>query len=68
MPLYDNPKSLESETGSKAALPIFQDFIENALFKEDFKDFKIPKNIYLTLLNYDGLKSTSGEKNSIMRH
>ena len=37
------------------------------LFKEDFKDFNIPKNIYLTLLNYDtGLKSTPGEKNSII--
>ena len=65
---YDNPKSLgKNETGSKAALPIFKDFIENALFKEDFKDFNIPKNIYLTLLNYDtGLKSTPGEKNSII--
>ena len=65
---YDNPKSLgKNETGSKAALPIFKDFIENALFKEDFKDFDIPKNIYLTSLNYDtGLKSVPGEKNSIL--
>ena len=64
---YDNPKSLgKNETGSKAALPIFKDFVENTLFKEDFKDFNIPKNIYLTLLNYDtGLKSAPGEKNSI---
>ena len=29
---YDNPKTLgKYETGSKAALPIFKDFIENAL-------------------------------------
>ena len=29
---FDNPKSLgKFETGSKAALPIFKDFIENAL-------------------------------------
>ena len=48
---FDNPKSLgKYETGSKVALPIFKDFVENALFKNDFKDFKIPKNIYLTSL------------------
>ena len=65
---YDNPKSLgKYETGSKAALPIFKDFAENALYKEDFNDFKIPENIYLTSLNYDtGNKSVSGEKNSII--
>ncbi len=65
---YDNPKTLgKFETGSKAALPIFKDFVEKALFKEDFKEFKIPENIYLTALNYDnGLKSLPGEKNSII--
>jgi penicillin-binding protein 1A len=65
---YDNPKTLgKYETGSKAALPIFKNFVENALFKEDFDDFKIPENIYLTSLNYDtGTKSTQGEKNSII--
>ena len=65
---FDNPKTLgKYETGSKAALPIFKDFIENALFKEDFKDFKIPENIYLTSLNYDtGLKSLPGDKNIIV--
>ena len=51
---YDNPKSLgKNETGSKAALPIFKDFIENAFYKEDFKDFKIPEKIYFSSLNYD---------------
>ena len=45
---FDNPRSLgKFETGSKAALPVFKHFVENALFKEDFKDFQIPKNIYL---------------------
>ena len=65
---YDNPKSLgKNETGSKAALPIFKDFIENALFKEDFKDFEIPDKIYLTSLNYDtGIKSSLGDENSII--
>ena len=65
---YDNPKTLgKFETGSKAALPIFKDFIEKALYKEDFKEFQIPKNIYLTSLNYDtGNKSATGEKNIII--
>ena len=65
---YDNPKTLgKFETGSKVALPIFKDFVENALYKEDFKEFPIPENIYLTSLNYDsGIKSLSGEENSII--
>ena len=65
---YDNPKSLgKYETGSKAALPIFKDFAENALYKDDFNDFKIPENIYLTSLNYDtGLKSSEGDNNTII--
>jgi penicillin-binding protein 1A len=65
---FDNPKTLgKFETGSKAALPVFKDFIENALYKEDFEDFKIPENIYLTSLNYDtGAKSAPGEKNTII--
>ena len=65
---YDNPKTLgKFETGSKAALPIFKNFIESALFKEDFKEFKIPKNIFLTSLNYDtGTKSLLGDKNTII--
>ncbi len=64
---YDNPKTLgKFETGSKAALPIFKDFVEKALYKEDFNEFKIPENIYLTSLNYDtGIKSAPGDKNSI---
>ena len=58
---FDNPKTLgKYETGSKAALPIFKDFVENALYKEDFNDFEIPENIYLTSLNYDtGIKICS---------
>tara|TARA_B100000575_G_scaffold280230_1_gene269463 strand:- start:328 stop:2268 length:1941 start_codon:yes stop_codon:yes gene_type:complete len=65
---FDNPKTLgKFETGSKAALPIFKDFVENALFKEDFNDFQIPENIFLTSLNYDtGNKSAPGDKNSII--
>ncbi len=65
---FDTPKTLgKFETGSKAALPIFKNFLEKALFKDDFQEFKIPENIYLTSLNYDtGLKSRPGEKKSII--
>ncbi len=65
---FDNPKSLgKFETGSKAALPIFKNFVENALFKEDFNDFETPENIFLTPLNYDtGLKSSIDDKNTII--
>jgi len=48
-------------------LPIFKNFIENALYKEDFRDFNIPENIYLTSLNYDtGRKSAPNDKKSII--
>ena len=65
---FDNPKTLgRYETGSKAALPVFKNFVKNALYKDDFEDFKIPENIYLTSLNYDtGLKSAPGEKKTII--
>ena len=65
---FDTPKTLgKYETGSKAALPIFKHFIENALFKEDFSDFKVPDNIFLTSINYDtGLKSKPGDKKTII--
>jgi len=47
-------------------LPIFKDFIEKALYKEDFAEFQIPENIYLTSLNYDtGIKSLAGDNNVI---
>ncbi len=65
---FDNPKTLgKFETGSKAALPIFKNFVEKALYREDFKEFQIPENIYLTSLNYDtGMKSSPDGKNSII--
>jgi len=51
---YDEPKSLgKYETGSKVALPVFKKFIETALFKEDFKPFKVPKGIYFYPVDYD---------------
>ncbi len=65
---YDNPKTLgKFETGSKVALPIFKDFVEKALYKDDFEEFQIPENVYLTSLNYHtGMKSEDGQKNIII--
>ena len=65
---YDSPKTLgKFETGSKVALPVFKDFVEKALYKDDFNEFEIPENIYLTSLNYHtGAKSSPEEKNSII--
>ncbi len=65
---FDNPKSLgKYETGSKAALPIFKNFVKNALYKEDFKNFLIPPNIHFASVNYDtGKQVNLGTKNSIV--
>ena len=65
---FDNPRTLgKFETGSKAALPIFKNFIENVLFEDDFNDFQIPEKIYLTSLNYDtGLKSSASDEKTII--
>ena len=51
---YDEPKSLgKYETGSKVALPVFKKFVETALYKEDFKPFKVPSGIYFYPVDYD---------------
>jgi len=55
---FDSPQTLgRYETGSKAALPIFKDFVKKALYKDDFKQFAIPSGIYFSRINYD-----TGEK------
>ena len=49
------------------SLPVFKNFIESALFKNDFKEFNVPENIYLTQLNYDtGLKASLKDKKTII--
>ena len=41
---FDNPKTLgKFETGSKAALPIFKDFVENAFLKKILMNLKYLK-------------------------
>ena len=57
---FDEPKSLgKFETGSKAALPIFKNFIEEAVYKEDMKPFKSPSNIYFFPVDYNSGKDTN---------
>ena len=56
---FDNPKSLgKYETGSKAALPIFKKFVETAIYKEEMRNFKVPKTINFFPVNYDSGKNT----------
>ena len=51
---FDNPKTLgRYETGAKAALPIFKNFIKEALYKDDFKPFLIPEEIFFAAINYN---------------
>ena len=65
---YDNPKTLgKYETGSKVALPIFKSFIRNSLYKEDFKEFNIPKNIYFSPIDYNtGKKGDLNNRKNII--
>jgi len=65
---YDNPKSLgKYETGAKAALPIFKNFIKQALYKDDFKPFLVPKGIYFAAINYNtGKKENFGNPDLII--
>ncbi len=65
---FDNPESLgKFETGSKAALPVFKSFLKGAMFKQDFKNFKIPNGVFFAPVNYDnGKKDIFGEKKSII--
>ncbi|MDC2997999.1 PBP1A family penicillin-binding protein, partial [Candidatus Pelagibacter sp.] len=48
----DNPKPLgKFETGSKAALPIFREFIEKSVKKSDARPFKVPDKMTLMVID-----------------
>ena len=48
----DNPKSLgRYETGAKTALPIFKNFVKNAIKKEDARPFKVADNIIMMVID-----------------
>ena len=65
---FDTPKTLgRYETGAKAALPIFKNFIKEALYKDDFKPFLIPKEIFFAAINYNtGKKENFSNTKSIV--
>jgi len=51
---FDNPKTLgRYETGARAALPIFKDFVRQAIYKDEFKPFTTPEEIFFAAVNYN---------------
>jgi len=64
---FDEPKSLgKYETGAKAALPIFKNFVKNVVKKRDDHPFKIPKNINLVMVDVEtGLPANKKSKKVI---
>ena len=57
---YDEPSSLgKFETGSRTAMPIFKDFVKNAVKKESARPFKVPQGIKMLVVN-----SKNGERAS----
>tara|TARA_Y100000816_G_scaffold158964_1_gene113589 strand:+ start:4559 stop:6910 length:2352 start_codon:yes stop_codon:yes gene_type:complete len=65
---FDNPKPLgKYETGSKAALPIFKNFIKEVSFLDDFDEFEVPDGIYFAPINYHtGEQTDFDDKNFIL--
>ena len=65
---FDNPKTLgKYETGAKAALPIFKNFISQALYKDEFKSFIVPEEIFFASINYNnGKKENFSSPDSII--
>ncbi len=65
---HDNPKRLgKYETGSKTALPIFEEFIKNAVNNYEARPFKIAKGIKMMVIDADtGKKADFGSKKTII--
>ena len=65
---FDNPKTLgKYETGAKAALPIFKNFIKQALYRDEFKPFTVPDQIFFAAINYNtGKKENFSNPDSII--
>ena len=64
----DNPKPLgKFETGSRAALPIFEEFVKKAIKKSEARPFKVPENITLMVIDPStGNKAKFSSKNTII--
>ncbi len=65
---YDSPKRLgKYETGSKTALPIFKDFIKNAVNNYEARPFKTAKGIKMVVIDAEtGKKADFGSKKTII--
>ena len=65
---FDNPSSLgKYETGARAALPIFKNFIRQAIYKDEFKPFTAPEEIFFAPINYNtGKKDSFRNPNAII--
>ena len=64
---FDEPKSLgKYETGAKAALPIFKQFVQSVVKKQEALPFRIPKNINFVMVDADtGQPPKNNSKNII---
>jgi len=64
----DNPEPLgKFETGSKAALPIFREFIEKSIKKSEARPFKVPEKMTLMVIDpLTGDKAKFNSKNTII--
>ena len=64
----DEPKPLgRYETGAKTAMPIFKDFVKNAIKKKDARPFKVPPNISMMVIeSKTGKKANFGSKETII--
>ena len=64
----DNPKSLgRYETGAKTALPIFKNFVKNAVKKEEARPFKVANDILMRVIDpVTGEKALPESKSTII--
>jgi penicillin-binding protein 1A len=65
---HDNPKSLgRYETGSKTAMPIFKEFVQNAISNYEARPFKVAKNIIMMVVDVKtGKKADFGSIETII--
>ena len=65
---FDSPRTLGNrETGSSVAVPIFKDFMEQALADQPKIPFRIPRGIQLVRVNAtSGVVAQAGERNVLL--
>ena len=65
---YDNPRSLgRYETGSKTAMPIFKEFMQNAVTNYEARPFKVAEKIKMMVVDVKtGQKADFGSKETII--